>query len=89
MIAYNIVLELTPGREIAATDFLSEMETDPCQSLKLQLLDSTPMKQIEIVMKAKTPDAFMLSMESSTISYDTRQPQVLEILIEQLQAKDA
>ena len=39
------------------------MLTDPNESLDLQLVDSIPMKQIEIDMKAKTPDASMLAIE--------------------------
>ena len=65
VIAYNIVLAHIPSRANAAADFLSRMQTDPSQSLELQLLDSVPMKQIEIDMKAKTPDASMLMIEAS------------------------
>ena len=64
VIAYNIVLAHIPGRANAAADFLSRMQTDPTQSLELQLLDSIPLKHIEIDMKAKTPDASMLMIEA-------------------------
>ena len=39
------------------------MQTDPNESLELQLVDSI-INQIEIDMKAKTPDASMLTKES-------------------------
>ena len=52
VIAYNIVLAHIPGRANAAADFLSRMQTDPTQSLELQLLDSIPLKHIEIDMIA-------------------------------------
>ena len=39
------------------------MQTDPSQSLELQLFDSIPMKQIAIDVKARTPDASILSIE--------------------------
>ena len=64
VIAYNIVLAHIPGRGNAAADFLSRMQTNPTQSLELQLHDSNPMKEIEIDLKAKTPDASMLAIES-------------------------
>ena len=63
VIAYNIVLAHIPGKANAAADFLSRMQTDPNESLELQLVYSIPMKQIEIDMKAKTPDASMLAIE--------------------------
>ena len=53
-----------PGRANAAADFLSRMQTDPTPSLELQLHESIPMKEIEIDMKAKTPDASMLAIEN-------------------------
>ena len=53
--AYNIVLAHIPGKANAAADFLSRMQTDPNESLELQLVYSIPMKQIGIDMKAKTP----------------------------------
>ena len=34
VIAYIIVLAHIPGRANAAADFLSRMQTDPCQSLE-------------------------------------------------------
>ena len=53
VIAYNIVLAHIPGKANAAADFfLSRIQTDPNGSLELQLVDSIPMKQIEIDMKA-------------------------------------
>ena len=61
--AYNIVLGHIPGRASAAAVFLSIMQTDPTQTLELQLHESIPMKEIEIGMKAKTPDASMLAIE--------------------------
>ena len=63
VIAYNIVLAHIPGGANAAADFLSQMQTDPTQSLELQLHESIPMKEIGIDMKAKTPDASMLAIE--------------------------
>ena len=45
VIAYNIVLAHIPGKAKAAADFLSRMQTDPKESLQLQLVDSIPMKQ--------------------------------------------
>ena len=64
VIAYNIVLAHIPGKANVAADFLSRMQTDPNESLELQLVDSIQVKQIEIDMKAKTPDASMLTIES-------------------------
>ena len=64
VIAYNIVLAHIPGRANAAADFLSRMQTDPTQSLELQLHESIPMKEIEIDMKTKTPDASMLAIKN-------------------------
>ena len=69
VLAYNIILAHIPGRAKAAGDFLSRMQTDPTQSLELQLHESIPMKEIEIDMKAKTPDASMLAIEP-----DEREP---------------
>ena len=61
--AYNFVLAHIPGSANAAADFLSRMQTDPTQSLELQLLDSTPVKQIYIDMKTKTPNSSMFLIE--------------------------
>ena len=60
--ADNIVLAHIPGRGNATADFLSRMQTDPTQSLELKLHESIPMKEIEIDMKAKNPDASMLAI---------------------------
>ena len=63
VIAYNFFLAHIPGRANGAADVLSRMQTDPRKSLELQLLDSTPVKQIDIDMKAKTPNASMLLID--------------------------
>ena len=63
------------------------METDPNGSLEFQLVDSIPMKQIETDMKAKTPDASMLAIES--IQEVEAKPTVSEDLIEKIQSNDA
>ena len=88
VIAYNVVLAHIPGRANAAADFLLRMQTDPIQSLELQLLDSIPMKQDDIDMKAKTPDASLLSLESSSILNETKHLPIPQNLIAQLQAND-
>ena len=88
VIVNNIVFAHIPGRANAVADFLSRMQTDPSQSLELQLLDSIPMKQIDIDRKAKTPDASMLSLESSSILNETKQPPIPPDLMAQLQAND-
>ena len=77
VIAYNIVLAHIPGRANAAADSLSRMQTDPTQSLELQLHDSIPMKEIEINMKAKTPDASMLAIGSDQPEQVEPQPHIL------------
>ena len=77
VIAYNIVLAHIPGRANAAADFLSRMQTDPTQSLELQLHESIPMKEIEIDMKAKTPDASMLAIENDQPEQVEPQPHIL------------
>ena len=78
-----------PGRRNAAADFLSRMRTDPIQSLELLLIDSIPMKKIDIGMKARTPDASLLLMESDSTLNETKQPQIPQELMAQLQADDA
>ena len=77
VIAYNIVLGHIPGRADAAADFLSRMQTDPTQSLELQIHESIPMKEIEIDMKAKTPDASMLAIENDQPEKVEPQPHIL------------
>ena len=64
VIAYKTVLADIPGKANAAADFLSRMQTDHNESLERQLVDSIPMKQIEIDMKSETPDASMLAIKS-------------------------
>ena len=63
VIACNIVLAHILCRANAAADFQPRMQTDASQSLELQLHESFPMKEIEIDLKAKTPDASMLAIE--------------------------
>ena len=87
IIAYNIVLAHFPGKANAAADFLSRRQTDPNESLELHLVDSIPMKQIEIDMKAKTPDAAMLAIES--VQEFEAKPTVPKELIEKIQPNDA
>ena len=77
LIAYKIILAHIPGRANAAADFLSRMQTDPTQSLELQLDESIAMKEIEIDMKAKTPDASMLALESDQPEQVQPQPHIL------------
>ena len=77
VIAYNIVLAHIPGRANAAADLLSRMLTDPTQSLELQLHESIPMKEIEMDMKAKTPDASMLAIEYDQPEQVKPQPHIL------------
>ena len=48
------------------------MQTDPIQSLELQLHESMPVKENEIGMKATTPDA-------STLAIETDQPEQVEL----------
>ena len=86
VIAYNIVLAHIPGKANAAAEFLSRMQTDPNESLELQLVDSNPIKQIEIDMKAKTPDASMLAIES--VQEVEAKPTVPKDLIEKNQSND-
>ena len=77
VIAYNIVLAHIPGRANAAADFLLRMQTNPTQSLELQLHESIPKKQIEIDMKAKTPDASLLAIENDQPEQVEPQPHIL------------
>ena len=81
VIAYNIVLAHIPGRANAAADFLSRLQSDPTQSLELQLHKSIPMKEIEIDMKAKTPDASMLAIENDQPEQVEPQPHISEDII--------
>ena len=74
VIANNLLLAHIPSRANAAADFLSRMHTDPTQSMKLQLHESIPLKEIEIDMKAKTPDASMLAIEPEQVE---PQPHIL------------
>ena len=87
VIAYNIVLAHIPGKANAAADFLSRLQTDPNESLKLQSVDWIPMKQIEIDMKAETPDASMLAIES--VQEVEAKPTVPKDMIEKIQSNDA
>ena len=77
VIAYNIVLAHIPGRANAAADFLSRMQTDPTQSLELQLHEPIPMKEIEIDMKAKTPEASIIAIENDQPEQVEPQPHIL------------
>ena len=77
VLADNIVFAHIPGRANAASDFLSKMQTDPTQSLELQLHDSISMKEIEIDMKAKTPDSSRLAIELDQSKQVKPQPHVL------------
>ena len=86
VIAYNVVLAHIPGNANAAADFLSRMQTDSNESLELQLVDSIPMKQIEVDLKAKTPDASMLAIE--TVQEVKAKPTVPKDLIEKIQSND-
>ena len=52
------------------------------------MLDSIPMKQIDIDMKTETPDASMLSIKSNIILHETKPPQIPQDLMAQLQAND-
>ena len=81
VIAYNIVLAHLPGRANGAADFLSRMQTDPTQGLELQLHESIQMKEIEIDMKAKTPDASMLAIENDQPEQVEPQPPILSEVI--------
>ena len=87
VIAYNIVLAHIPAKAKAAADFSSRMQTDPNASVELQLVDSIPMKQIEIDMRAKTPDASMLAIES--VQEVEAKPAVPKNLIGKIQSYDA
>ena len=87
IIAYNIVLAHTAGKANAVADFLSRMKTDSNESLELRLVDSIPMKQIEINMKAKTPDAAMLAIES--VQEVEVKPTVPKDLLKKIQSNDA
>ena len=89
VIDYNIVPAHIPGRANTASDFLLRVQTDPTQSLELQLLESIPMKQFEKDMKAKTPDASIWLLESSSLSNAATHSQIPQDLMEQLQANDA
>ena len=87
VIAYNIILAHIPGKANPAADFLSRMQTDSNESLELQLVDSIPMKQIKIDMKAKTPDVAMLAIES--IQEIEAKPLVPNDLIDKIRSNDA
>ena len=89
VIAYNFVLAHIPGRANEAADLLPRMQTDTRQSSELQLLDAIPMKQIDIEMKAKTPDASMLSIERpETQPREPIQPSIRRGLLDQLHTND-
>ena len=63
------------------------MQTNPNESLELQLVDSIPMKRREIDMKAKTPDASMLAIES--VQEVEAKPTVPKDLNQKIQSNDA
>ena len=77
VIAYNRVLAHISGRANAAADFLSRIQTNPTQSLELQLHEPIPMKGIERDMKAKNPDVSMLAIESDRPEQVEAQPHIL------------
>ena len=77
VIAYNKFLAHIPGRANAAAVFISRMQTKPTQSLELQLHESIQIKEIEIDMKAKTPDASLLAIESDQPEQVKPQPHIL------------
>ena len=63
------------------------MQTDPSQSLEIQILDSTPMKQVD--KKAKTPDASMLSIQRpKTQQKEPIQPTIPIHLLDKLHTND-
>ena len=89
VIGYNIVLAHIPGRAYGAACFLSRMQTDPSQRLELQFLDSIPLKQFEVDMKANTPNAPMLSrLELSLTEREITSTQITQNLMAQLPAND-
>ena len=59
VLAFNIVVGHIPGKANSAADFLPRMETDPSQKKELKLSDNIPTKEIEVSMKANTPDVSM------------------------------
>ena len=77
IIAYDIVIAHISGRAVAASDFLSTMQTDPTQSLELKLHKYIPMEEIDMDMKAKTPDESMLAIEPEQPEQVGPQPHVL------------
>ena len=88
-VAYNIVQSHIPGRANTAADFLSRMHADPSESSELQLIDSIPIKQIDLDMKARTPDASMFSIERpETRQKELIQSAMLRDLPEQLNTND-
>ena len=70
VVSFNIVVGHIPGTANAAADFLSRMETNPNETIDLQLTDRIPVREIEISMSAKAPD---VSLNSLLTSADTDQ----------------
>ena len=77
VIAYNTVFAHIPGRANAEENFLSRMQTNPTQSLELQLHDSIPVKEIEIDMKTKIPGVSMSAIESDQPEQVEPEPHIL------------
>ena len=54
--AFNIVVTHIPGKANAAADFLSRLQSNPNEILKLKLKDRIPIREIAIDVQAKLPD---------------------------------
>ena len=54
--ALIIVVTHIPGKANAAADFLSRLQSNPNESIKLKLTDRIPIREIDIDVRAKLPD---------------------------------
>ena len=63
VLAFNLLLAHIPGRANAAADFLSRTQTDPSAVLELKLSDRIPIKEMDVTLKAKTPNVELSTIE--------------------------
>ena len=86
-IAYNIVLAHIPEKATVLAAFSSRNQTNPIESLELEAVDSIPIDQIEFDMKAETPDASIVTIES--IEENSKKTNVPKELLEKIQPNES
>lgn len=73
LLSFNFIIGHIPGRANAAADYLSRLERNPSEQIRLTICESMPMHRIEIDITANSPSQLCTVEEPAEVPHQANQ----------------